>query len=880
MKIRLNKKRPLESITMSSARTKRKRKKGMSKTNMGTIESVNKINECRNESASYWNNEQETGNVQCHENSETVLIANPETIEDSNKKSTLIRLIEKITSTECPPTTKLPFIFENTREAAETNSTIIKEHDGDLAEVLKKYGNSIFHPGTEFRKSKDLKPLLQQHKDWQKLKDIIDEGASYAVMEDPEYTDAIKRQDLEATIERGNNKSAKSKESEEFIKKNYDKEVDRAWMLPVTKESITSIKGAGVIPIGVTQQFSIDEKGQRIEKRRLTHDCSHKMPSGHSLNSRIDTELLDECIYGQCLLRILHNIHILRRNHPTKKIYANKTDLDAAFRRIHILLKYALLCITIVGNVGYILSRCPFGVNEGPGKFCIASEITIDLAQEIADDTTWEPEKLRSPHMETIPEIETNFNDGDEFGQAEPLSITMEEKQINIDGFVDDIITITLDIEELTTRAKGAVPLALHTIFRPTSADEPVTRHDVLSLRKMLGEGCLSELKVILGWLVDTRNFLIKLPEDKARTWIKDIDDLIKKKTASIPVKEKELESMIGKLNHACYILKEGKYFMSRLRYRLKICKQHKKSSIKLQMPEHKDLLLWKKFLTVLSEQGRSINHTTFTLPRSFLKSDACYLGLGGFTSEGLAWRYWIPTHLQFRASINVLEFMAIRITIWLALQFLKNIKSGIKIFGQSDNTSAIAWLYSQTLYDDKHSATMKEEIGRAIGNDLIEADASLYSQHIPGKHNEIADQLSRSNLKANDLIKLLQEEYKHKMPQDQFKIVQLPEEITSWIQSVLEKGTRTEALDKERETHKRKQSVNGPSSPLDATSTLSYEMKQQKERIRSLVASRTALEITNLAKQLEFNLEDCTYAPPSAMYQRPSNRKVMKTQR
>ena len=66
----------------------------MSNTNMGTIESVNKINECRNESASYWNNEQETGNVQCHENSETVLIANPETIEDSNKKSTLIRLIE------------------------------------------------------------------------------------------------------------------------------------------------------------------------------------------------------------------------------------------------------------------------------------------------------------------------------------------------------------------------------------------------------------------------------------------------------------------------------------------------------------------------------------------------------------------------------------------------------------------------------------------------------------------------------------------------------------------------------------------------------------------------------------------------------------------
>ena len=51
--------------------------------------------------------------------------------------------------------------------------------------------------------------------------------------------------------------------------------------------------------------------------------------------------------------------------------------------------------MTIVGVIGYILGRCPFGTNEGPGKFGIASEIVMDLAQEIADDPTWKPDQTK-----------------------------------------------------------------------------------------------------------------------------------------------------------------------------------------------------------------------------------------------------------------------------------------------------------------------------------------------------------------------------------------------------------------------------------------------------------------------------------------------------
>ena len=48
----------------------------------------------------------------------------------------------------------MPFIFEISREAAEINSTITKDNEGNLEELFKKYKNSIFHTGTEFRKTR------------------------------------------------------------------------------------------------------------------------------------------------------------------------------------------------------------------------------------------------------------------------------------------------------------------------------------------------------------------------------------------------------------------------------------------------------------------------------------------------------------------------------------------------------------------------------------------------------------------------------------------------------------------------------------------------------------------------------------------------------
>ena len=46
------------------------------------------------------------------------------------------------------------------------------------------------------------------------------------------------------------------------------------WMISFLKDDLINIKGAGVIPIGINKQFTIDEKEKQIFKRWLTHDAS------------------------------------------------------------------------------------------------------------------------------------------------------------------------------------------------------------------------------------------------------------------------------------------------------------------------------------------------------------------------------------------------------------------------------------------------------------------------------------------------------------------------------------------------------------------------------------------------------------------------------
>ena len=118
-----------------------------------------------------------------------------------------------------------------------------------------------------------------------------------------------------------------------------------------------------------------------------------------------------------------------------------------------------------------------------------------------------------------------------------------------MDGFIDDIITIKVDDKHWIDCAKSAAILVIHTLFRQLQPSEPLKQDNPLSLRKLAGEGQLSEHKTCLGWYINTRYMRVFLPEEKKTARTNDIKEAL----ASTKIKIDTLESLIGKLNHVLH---------------------------------------------------------------------------------------------------------------------------------------------------------------------------------------------------------------------------------------------------------------------------------------------------------------------------------------
>lgn len=159
----------------------------------------------------------------------------------------------------------------------------------------------------------------------------------------------------------------------------------------------------------------------------------------------------------------------------------------------------------------------------------------------------------------------------------------------------------------------------------------------MLSVRKILGEEKLLEVKNILGWTINTRSFTILLDENKFLRWNKEIQELI---NLDKPVQESCLESIIGN----GFINPLIRYFLTWLRYRLKIILR--KGSQQLTTWDKEDLKLICTMLHKTCYSGICIDHVTFCCPSLLTISDASEYGMGGFCSEGFAWRYQLPPHL------------------------------------------------------------------------------------------------------------------------------------------------------------------------------------------------------------------------------------------
>ena len=129
--------------------------------------------------------------------------------------------------------------------------------------------------------------------------------------------------------------------------------------------------------------------------------------------------------------------------------------------------------------------------------------------------------------------------------------------------FMDDLITIRLDIGNNVEKIMAAPCTVMHTLAHATESETHLPRQDFTAADKNEAEGAPEEVKIVLGWELNTREMLIKLPEHKYKAWPTKLSSFLTRKRAN----SKDLQSLLGRLEQVAIIIPMFGYFLNNIRY-------------------------------------------------------------------------------------------------------------------------------------------------------------------------------------------------------------------------------------------------------------------------------------------------------------------------
>ena len=190
-------------------------------------------------------------------------------------------------------------------------------------------------------------------------------------------------------------------------------------------------------------------------------------------------------------------ISAMRSRCPTKRILIGKTDLDTAYRRIHTHANTASTCVAIVDELAFLCLRLGFDTTPAPAEYKTISEAEIDLGNDPLQDKSWDKNDLNSPHRPLIP-TEEKHQSASHLAKADPLAVDITATEASMDGFIDDIITVTVDDDHWIDRAKKRGPIGHScTIPTTTAIRTSETRRSTL-VTKTSGRGTTRRAKDML----------------------------------------------------------------------------------------------------------------------------------------------------------------------------------------------------------------------------------------------------------------------------------------------------------------------------------------------------------------------------------------------
>ena len=787
-----------------------------------------------------------------------------ETNPSPSRPSRLVRALQALVSLAPCRVFKPSIDFSVSPAAASHNQDLLRRTGNDLGALIAEQPFSVMTLGSEFRQVKDLRPLLSSHPLWPRWEEGLTAGVSYPLAP---YSAEEMALDLDAQLGRGNHKSALDCIGVLDDLNKVDTAHGYSFCLPAV--AVRDIHEAAVAPHGVVHQGTIDEFGNHASKDRPTHDQSFAArPEGQSVNSRCLMEFLTPCMFGHALLRLIHFVLHLRRSFPRRKILLQKVDFKAAYRRVHLSPATAVKCITVVRDLAFVSLRMPFGGRPCPSLFGDFSETITDLSNAIARDETWCPEELHSPLQHLIPATKCEPDDIP-FSQALPTSVSLpdDEGTYKADVYIDDILVAMLDDGDGCKRGAAAALLAIHSVGRPVADDEPIARDELTAEKKLIAESLLEEKKTTLGWTLDTRRLLISLTMEKYSAWAAAIIFILITETITFKV----LETLVGRLNHVCFLIPVARHFMSRLRWLLETSSQGRR--IKLRPQVLADLRLWVRFLEQ-AQKGISLNMISFREPTHVFRTDASEHGIGGFcVLSGVGWRVELPgdcrVGMREGVTLNLFEFLGGIIGIWFEI-LAKRVPPFSCLLAQGDSTSASGWLRKSNFQE--HSHRIHLEASRHLAFILLVAQVVLYSQWFAGDDNGTADVLSRDfHLPDEVLTAMLLSDLPSQVPPN-FGICPLPPEILSWLICLLRSQPLTGASSKEptRSSTWLGRGGHDGSNRSSSLKTSTSKLSSPDSGPSSSGLSRPLSEVLAFQEQLTTSLLQAQSPAPSTMWRRP----------
>ena len=254
--------------------------------------------------------------------------------------------------------------------------------------------------------------------------------------------------------------------------------------------------------------------------------------------------------------------------------------------------------------------------------------------------------------------------------------------------------------------------------------------------------------QIILGWLYDTRRQTVSLPEQKVITYTKYVTDLIRGRDRGVG--KKQLEVVIGCLEHAAVAVFPGKAKLRHLQHALHVETMNYEDKIRLSDVAINELKWW---LVALKYMNGIPLTWIFCSPSHFhdvawsdaaLKGELKVGGMGGCTKSGMAYQIdnkqtivYLVSLIRAGVDIKLMEMVAVFI---LFVQFapqwqFKNVKF------YCDNKTVVSSLANRR-------APLKRRDLHYFVDKIFELSAQyhfrFWIEHLDGDDNVMADRLSR----------------------------------------------------------------------------------------------------------------------------------------